>query len=136
MPWKTQWLQTINLVPLKTTMANDPTCIIINTPFLRLPVTGFDFVKTYKVSFHTVYGSLHTTVYTTIRKYRYTVHYTDRILKRQYTSVYLSVHIEYTDSLYFRIQAISCSARHRPYLQYNLLFLQVKQTAFQFSKVL
>ena len=39
----------------------------------------------------------------------YTGHYADRIPKVRYTSVYLSVHIEYTGSLYLLIQAISCS---------------------------
>ena len=41
----------------------------------------------------------------------YTGHYTDRIPKVPYTSVYLSVHIEYTGSLYLLIQAISCSVK-------------------------
>ena len=71
---------------------------------------GVDLVDTYKVSLHSVYGNLHTPLYTCIRKHMYTGHYTDRIPKVPYTSVYLSVHIEYTGSLYLLIQAISCSA--------------------------
>ena len=70
---------------------------------------GVDLVDTYKVSLHSVYGILHRPVYTCIRKHTCTDHYTDRIPELPYTSVYVSVHIKYTGSLYLLIQAISCS---------------------------
>ena len=70
---------------------------------------GVHLVDTYKVSLHSVYSNLHTPVHNCIRKNTHTGHYTDHIPKVPYASVYLSIHIEYTGSLYLLIQAISCS---------------------------
>ena len=82
-------------------------CIYI----IKSAAFGVHLVDTYKVSLHFVYGNLHRPVYNCMRKHTYTGHYTDRIPKVPYTSVYFSVHIEYTGSLYLLIQAISCSVR-------------------------
>ena len=63
---------------------------------------GVDLVDTYKVSLHSVYGNLHTPVYSCIRKHTYTGHYTDRIPKVPYT---LSIRVHYT-SLYRPFHAV------------------------------